>query len=135
MEGPTRSKADLKIRLSFRPGIYNTWGFNCEKCLQGYFGDPLRLPKGDCKPCECHVQGTMQSQYQKQGKNYETALMCDQNTGQCNCKSYVWGRQCKCRGESERLSLLTVCQQSSLTRWIVHAGLLQHLEPGRLSGL
>ena len=63
--------------------------------MQGYFGDPLRMPKGDCKPCECHVQGTMQSQYQKQGKNYETALMCDQNTGQCNCKSYVWGRQCE----------------------------------------
>lgn len=86
----------MQFQTNYFPlGIYNTWGFNCEKCLQGYFGDPLRVPKGDCKPCECHVQGTMQSQYQKQGKNYETALMCDQNTGQCNCKSYVWGRQCE----------------------------------------
>lgn len=36
----------------------------------------------------------MQSEYQKIGKNYETALMCDQNSGQCSCKNFVWNRQC-----------------------------------------
>jgi laminin gamma 1 len=74
--------------------VYNTYGAHCEKCLQGYYGNPLSVPKGDCRPCECHVQGTLHAEYQVSGRNYETAFLCDQLTGQCNCKSKVWGRQC-----------------------------------------
>ena len=91
--------------------VYNTYGAHCEKCLQGYYGNPLSPAKGDCRPCECHVQGTIQSAYQVSGRNYETALLCDQLTGQCNCKPYVWGRQCdQCMPDYFNISHPEGCQ-------------------------
>ncbi|KAL1415178.1 hypothetical protein MTO96_029694 [Rhipicephalus appendiculatus] len=66
--------------------VYNTTGFNCERCLPGHFGDALSVPKGDCKPCDCHRLGSMEDSE------------CDPRTGQCACKANVAGRQCgQCR--------------------------------------
>ncbi|KAJ8934784.1 hypothetical protein NQ318_023162 [Aromia moschata] len=66
--------------------IYNTGGSHCETCLPGYYGNALALPKGDCKPCQCYPVGTEEDP--------SGAIVCDQNTGVCNCKSHVLGRNC-----------------------------------------
>uniref|UniRef100_T1IVA6 Laminin subunit gamma-1 n=1 Tax=Strigamia maritima TaxID=126957 RepID=T1IVA6_STRMM len=66
--------------------IYNTAGSRCEKCLPGYFGDALTIPKGDCKPCKCNYLGSQTHGY---GPVY-----CDSLTGQCECKSNVRGFEC-----------------------------------------
>lgn len=94
-----------------RKCVYNTYGTHCERCLQGYYGNPLSIPKGDCRPCECHVQGTLHAEYQVSGRNYETAFLCDQLTGQCNCKPKVWGRQCdQCMPNHFNISHADGCQ-------------------------
>ncbi|XP_030761697.1 laminin subunit gamma-1-like isoform X2 [Sitophilus oryzae] len=66
--------------------IYNTDGLRCQKCLPGYYGNALVLPKGDCKRCECYPVGTQLD------KNQET--ICDQSTGACLCKPHVVGKNC-----------------------------------------
>lgn len=65
--------------------IYNTAGFNCDRCLPSYYGNALALPKGQCKACNCYGPGTMRGH---QGAE------CDQHTGQCHCRSNVIGRNC-----------------------------------------
>lgn len=72
--------------------IYNTWGPKCERCLPGFYGDALQLPKGNCRPCGCHHEGTVRSEGPV-GKTYDTAFLCDAG-GQCACKPNVMGRQC-----------------------------------------
>ncbi|ENN81832.1 hypothetical protein YQE_01771, partial [Dendroctonus ponderosae] len=68
--------------------IHNTGGPTCDICLPGYFGNALVLPKGDCKKCECFRQGT---------DDFEGEPICDQTTGECQCKSHVVGTNCnKC---------------------------------------
>lgn len=66
--------------------IYNTGGFYCDQCLPGFYGDALALPKGDCRPCRCNFYGTV-------GETYGPPV-CDQISGQCNCKPYVTARTC-----------------------------------------
>ncbi|KAL0851757.1 hypothetical protein ABMA28_000069 [Loxostege sticticalis] len=70
--------------------IYNTAGEHCDKCLSGFFGDALdQKKKGDCKPCECHEAGTLESP--------EGPPLCDGLTGFCSCRPHVIGRNCdKC---------------------------------------
>uniref|UniRef100_A0A8D9B170 Laminin subunit gamma-1 n=1 Tax=Cacopsylla melanoneura TaxID=428564 RepID=A0A8D9B170_9HEMI len=66
--------------------IYNTGGVQCDSCLSGYYGEPLALPKGDCKPCLCYTPGTLETE------NFTP--VCDQLTGQCGCKPHVVGTNC-----------------------------------------
>ncbi|XP_034232146.1 laminin subunit gamma-1 isoform X2 [Thrips palmi] len=66
--------------------IYNTGGFECDQCLPGFYGDPLSLTKGDCKPCQCYRYGTNETE--------SGPLICDQFTGQCQCKPHVTGTNC-----------------------------------------
>ncbi|ESP04836.1 hypothetical protein LOTGIDRAFT_211656 [Lottia gigantea] len=65
-----------------RKCIYNTAGFYCEKCLIGYYGEALKLPKGDCESCNCFQNGTRKD------------IGCDQTTGQCACLPHVIGPRC-----------------------------------------
>ncbi|XP_071947989.1 laminin subunit gamma-1-like [Antedon mediterranea] len=60
--------------------IYNTAGFFCEYCADGYYGDAMADPKGQCQPCECNVHGS----------GY---LTCDRN-GVCHCQENVLGDKC-----------------------------------------
>ncbi|XP_071512701.1 laminin subunit gamma-1 isoform X2 [Panulirus ornatus] len=66
--------------------IYNTGGFYCDQCLSGFYGDALALPKGDCSPCHCNSYGTVAERY--------GPPVCDQVTGQCQCKPHVTGLKC-----------------------------------------
>ncbi|XP_014366432.2 laminin subunit gamma-1 [Papilio machaon] len=70
--------------------IYNTAGEHCDKCLSGFYGDALdQTKKGDCKPCQCHEAGTLESA--------EGPPQCDGLTGFCSCRAHVIGRNCdKC---------------------------------------
>ncbi|XP_042902115.1 laminin subunit gamma-1 [Parasteatoda tepidariorum] len=70
--------------------IYDTSGFSCERCLPGYYGDALTLPKGGCKRCICYLPGTIESE--------RSSNPCELTGGQCRCKANVVGRKCdKCR--------------------------------------
>lgn len=62
--------------------VHNTGGVKCGQCLEGFYGDALALPKGNCKPCQCYPLGT------------DLADSCDQITGACHCLSHVQGRNC-----------------------------------------
>ncbi|KAI5640968.1 laminin EGF domain-containing protein [Phthorimaea operculella] len=70
--------------------IYNTGGEHCDKCLNGFYGDALdQKKKGDCKMCECHEAGTIESP--------EGPPLCDSLTGYCSCRPHVIGENCdKC---------------------------------------
>ncbi|XP_043530958.1 laminin subunit alpha-2 [Chiloscyllium plagiosum] len=51
----------------------------CDQCAEGFFGDAVVAR--NCRPCDCHVNGSV-------------AELCDKQTGQCQCKHNVVGRQC-----------------------------------------
>ncbi|KAF6200714.1 hypothetical protein GE061_005158 [Apolygus lucorum] len=67
--------------------IYNTAGYHCDQCLPGFYGNPLALEKGDCKPCDCDPRGT-------EGGEDGGSFLCNQLTGQCQCKPNVAGSKC-----------------------------------------
>lgn len=52
----------------------------------GFYGDALALPKGDCQPCYCNAYGTVAEDY--------GPPVCDQVSGQCQCKAHVTGLKC-----------------------------------------
>lgn len=64
--------------------IYNTAGFYCDRCKDGFFGNPLASsPEVKCKACSCNPYGTV---------NQQTS--CNQVTGQCECLPRVTERDC-----------------------------------------
>ncbi|CAB1317552.1 unnamed protein product [Coregonus sp. 'balchen'] len=64
--------------------IYNTDGFFCDRCREGFYGNPLATnPNDKCKPCSCSPYGTVDRQ-----------TSCPQVTGQCQCFPHVTNRDC-----------------------------------------
>ncbi|KAJ8301303.1 hypothetical protein KUTeg_020290 [Tegillarca granosa] len=61
--------------------LYNTEGFNCERCRPGYFGDATQQ---SCSECICYQLGTDAK-----------AGPCDHETGQCPCLPNVVGTRCE----------------------------------------
>ncbi|KAK6176840.1 hypothetical protein SNE40_015066 [Patella caerulea] len=60
--------------------LYNTEGFNCEVCQDGYYGDATQQ---SCKRCVCSSLGTDVSHGE-----------CDRSNGQCPCLPNVIGQEC-----------------------------------------
>ncbi|KAL0966040.1 hypothetical protein UPYG_G00289940 [Umbra pygmaea] len=64
--------------------IYNTDGFFCDRCKEGFYGKPLATnPNDKCKSCSCSPYGTRDRQ-----------TSCAQVTGQCTCLPHVTNRDC-----------------------------------------
>uniref|UniRef100_A0A668VN11 Laminin subunit gamma-1 n=1 Tax=Oreochromis aureus TaxID=47969 RepID=A0A668VN11_OREAU len=64
--------------------IYNTDGFFCDRCKEGFYGNALAPEPADkCKPCACSPLGT---------RNQQNS--CSQGTGQCECLPNVAERDC-----------------------------------------
>uniref|UniRef100_A0A3P8WAY1 Laminin, gamma 1 n=2 Tax=Cynoglossus semilaevis TaxID=244447 RepID=A0A3P8WAY1_CYNSE len=64
--------------------IYNTDGFFCDRCREGFYGNALSTdPTHKCKACSCSVFGTVAG-----------ASGCSQVTGQCQCLPNVAQRDC-----------------------------------------
>ncbi|VDK89159.1 unnamed protein product [Dibothriocephalus latus] len=104
--------------------LFGTSGPHCERCLAGYrrnikatnLTDPeFSVTPGEtayargCQPCHCDPRGTLAV------SGTELIGACDQETGQCTCKSGVTGLRCdRCRPgffgfESGRVILINLC--------------------------
>ncbi|XP_063773402.1 laminin subunit alpha-2 isoform X3 [Pseudophryne corroboree] len=59
-----------------KPGVTGEY---CDKCADGYFGEALG--PSNCQQCNCNVNGS-------------TSTTCNPQTGQCDCRRNVIGRQC-----------------------------------------
>ncbi|KFP41541.1 Laminin subunit gamma-1, partial [Chlamydotis macqueenii] len=61
--------------------IYNTAGFYCDRCKDGFFGNPLAPDPADkCRACDCDPEGSR-------------SLQCQEN-GRCECKEGFVGSRC-----------------------------------------
>lgn len=64
--------------------IYNTDGFFCDRCKEGFYGNALASEPADkCKACACSPLGTVDQQ-----------TSCSRVTGQCECLPNVAERDC-----------------------------------------
>uniref|UniRef100_A0A3P8SHG9 Laminin subunit alpha 2 n=1 Tax=Amphiprion percula TaxID=161767 RepID=A0A3P8SHG9_AMPPE len=54
-------------------------GLACNSCAEGYYGDAITAKS--CQPCQCHTNGSVSE-------------VCNKETGQCQCRENVVGRQC-----------------------------------------
>ncbi|KFW02341.1 Laminin subunit gamma-1, partial [Eurypyga helias] len=61
--------------------IYNPAGFYCDRCKDGFFGNPLASDPADkCRACDCNPEGSH-------------SLQCQEN-GRCECKEGFVGSRC-----------------------------------------
>ncbi|MGH0114826.1 UNVERIFIED_CONTAM: hypothetical protein FKN15_056113 [Acipenser sinensis] len=75
-------------------------GQYCESCSDGYFGDAIVAK--NCQPCQCNNNGSMSE-------------MCNPQTGQCECRQQVVGKQCdKCMENVEGLRCDRSCHCSHI---------------------
>uniref|UniRef100_A0A8C6UKU4 Basement membrane-specific heparan sulfate proteoglycan core protein n=1 Tax=Neogobius melanostomus TaxID=47308 RepID=A0A8C6UKU4_9GOBI len=78
--------------LRCRPGY---GGVACDTCTDGYYGDAVTAK--NCQPCQCHTNGSVSE-------------VCHQQTGQCECRENVVGRQCdECVPETHGISTGGMC--------------------------
>ncbi|KAE8286697.1 Laminin subunit alpha-2 [Larimichthys crocea] len=54
-------------------------GGACDSCAEGYYGDAITAK--NCQPCQCHTNGSVSE-------------VCNKDTGECQCRENVVGRQC-----------------------------------------
>ncbi|XP_013395107.1 laminin subunit beta-1 isoform X3 [Lingula anatina] len=77
--------------------LYQTEGYSCERCKEGYYGDATRQT---CQACVCNILGTNRSMG-----------ACDIVTGQCPCLPNVIGRACdRCAPNHWKLASGTGCE-------------------------
>ncbi|XP_074541079.1 laminin subunit alpha-2 [Halichoeres trimaculatus] len=70
-------------------------GPSCDSCAEGYYGDAITAR--NCQPCQCHTNGSVS----------ET---CNKETGQCQCRENVVGRQCdECMPQTHGVTTGGVC--------------------------
>ena len=70
--------------------INNTGGDRCETCRPGHHGSAVD-PSVGCQACQCSPAGSRHDPH-------TGAVMCDQETGECECKDNIQGHLCdKCR--------------------------------------
>ncbi|XP_055883837.1 laminin subunit beta-1-like [Biomphalaria glabrata] len=56
-------------------------GKNCDECYNGFYGLSADNRHG-CKPCHCDLGGSLK-------------LSCDSESGQCECRPHIRGKECK----------------------------------------
>lgn len=59
---------------------FNTGGFNCERCAEGYYGHP----DNECRPCPCP----------ETNKNFARGCFVDVQTVSCYCREGYTGPLC-----------------------------------------
>lgn len=74
--------------LCAQPCQENTEGPHCDRCIPGYYGDPVN--GGSCRPCRCN--GHAQSCNRETGKCYcSTKGITGHNCNRCDDKNYYIG--------------------------------------------
>uniref|UniRef100_A0A671XJM5 Basement membrane-specific heparan sulfate proteoglycan core protein n=1 Tax=Sparus aurata TaxID=8175 RepID=A0A671XJM5_SPAAU len=70
-------------------------GPDCDSCAEGYYGDAITAKS--CQPCQCHTNGSVSE-------------VCNKETGQCQCRENVVGRQCdECMPQMHGIATGGVC--------------------------
>ncbi|XP_076612601.1 laminin subunit alpha-2 [Chaetodon auriga] len=78
----------LRCRLGYGGAV-------CDSCAEGYYGDAITAKT--CQPCQCHTNGSVSE-------------VCNKETGQCQCRENVVGRQCdECMPQTHGIATGGVC--------------------------
>ncbi|KAL3861185.1 hypothetical protein ACJMK2_007245 [Sinanodonta woodiana] len=69
--------------------LHNTEGDRCERCMEGFYGDPRRGTSNDCQPCPCPLTSSS-NQFSR-----TCSLDADNNVTCTNCPEGYTGRRCE----------------------------------------